>query len=235
MDTLYIVMPAYNEEANIEAVVDQWYPILEGKGDGSRLVIADAGSSDRTHEILEYLKNTHPKLQILENTDRYHGPKLMALYQYAIDNNADYIFQTDSDGQTDPGEFEKFWQQRKEYNGIFGYRPVRGDGKMRMFVEKVVCLLLKLYFKVDVPDANAPFRLMKAETLKKYMGRLPQDFNIPNIIFTTFFVHYKERTKFEQISFKPRRAGNNSINIGKIAKIGIKALGDFSRLKREMK
>lgn len=29
MDTLYIVMPAYNEEANIEAVVRQWYPIIE--------------------------------------------------------------------------------------------------------------------------------------------------------------------------------------------------------------
>lgn len=235
MDTLYIVMPAYNEEANIEAVVDQWYPILEGKDDASRLVIADAGSSDRTHEILEDLKKTHPKLQILENTDRYHGPKLMALYQYAIDNNADYIFQTDSDGQTDPGEFEKFWEQREEYNGIFGYRPVRGDGAVRKLVEKVVCLLLKLYFKVDVPDANAPFRLMKAETLKRYIGRLPQDFNIPNIMFTTFFVRYNEKVKFEKISFKPRRAGNNNIKIGKIIKIGIKALGDFSRLRREMK
>jgi hypothetical protein len=53
-------------------------------------------------------------------------------------------------------------------------------------------------------------------------------------MFTTFFVHYDERTKFEQISFKPRRAGNNSINIGKIFKIGMKALGDFKRLKREM-
>lgn len=234
MDTLYIVMPAYNEEANIEAVVDQWYPILEGKGDGSRLVIADAGSSDRTHEILEDLKNTYPKLQILENTDRYHGPKLMALYQYAIDNNADYIFQTDSDGQTDPGEFEKFWEQREEYDGIFGYRPVRGDGKMRMFVEKVVCLLLKLYFKVDVPDANAPFRLMKAETLKKYIGRLPKDFNIPNIMLTTYFVHYNERTKFEVISFKPRQAGVNSINLPRIIKIGWKALGDFRRFSREV-
>lgn len=228
-------MPAYNEEANIEAVVDQWYPILEGKSEASRLVIADAGSSDRTHEILEDLKNTHQKLQILENTDRYHGPKLMALYQHTIDNNADYIFQTDSDGQTDPGEFEKFWEQREEYDGIFGYRPVRGDGKMRMFVEKVVCLLLKLYFKVDVPDANAPFRLMKADTLNRYMGRLPKDFNIPNIMFTTFFVRYNEKVKFEKISFKPRRAGNNNINIGKIFKIGIKALGDFSRFKKAMK
>ena len=48
MDSLYIVMPAYNEEENIEGVIKQWYPILEGKSDDSRIVIADSGSKDRT-------------------------------------------------------------------------------------------------------------------------------------------------------------------------------------------
>ena len=71
MDSLYIVMPAYNEEANIKAVVEQWYPILNGKGEASRLVIADSGSNDKTHEILESLKDEYPKLEILNDTDRY--------------------------------------------------------------------------------------------------------------------------------------------------------------------
>ena len=56
METLYIVMPAYNEEENIKTVVEQWYPILEGKSDASRLVIADSGSKDKTHDILMKLK-----------------------------------------------------------------------------------------------------------------------------------------------------------------------------------
>ena len=56
MDDLYIVMPAYNEEANIESVISAWYPVLEGKGEGSRLVVADSGSVDKTHEILLSLK-----------------------------------------------------------------------------------------------------------------------------------------------------------------------------------
>ena len=55
-DSLYIVMPAYNEEGNIKSVVDAWYPILDGKAEASRLVIADSGSTDSTHEILENLK-----------------------------------------------------------------------------------------------------------------------------------------------------------------------------------
>ena len=70
MDSLYIVMPAYNEEANIESVVRQWYPILEGKGEDSRLVIADSGSKDRTHEVLTNLQKEFPQLEILPDTNR---------------------------------------------------------------------------------------------------------------------------------------------------------------------
>ena len=235
MDTLYIVMPAYNEEANILSVIDSWYGILEDKNSDSRLVVADSGSKDATHNILVKYKSTHPQLEILENTDRQHGPKVIALYDYAIKNGADYIFQTDSDGQTNPKEFNAFWEERKDFDGIFGNRTVRGDGKSRAFVEKVVCFLLKIYFKVKVPDANAPFRLMRTNVVKKYLYRLDPDYNLPNIMMTTYFSYYKESMVFREISFKPRRAGKNSINIPKIIKIGWKALGDFRKLKKGMK
>lgn len=235
MNVLYIVMPAYNEEENIEAVIKQWYPKLQGTSDLSRMVIADKGSTDRTHEILECLKDYYPKLEILYTDNQYHGPKIIALYDYAIRNGADYIFQTDSDGQTNPNEFDSFWKKRMEYAGIFGNRTIRGDGKDRAFVEKVVCLLLKMYFGVDVPDANAPFRLMKAETVKKYLPLMKKDYNLPNIMITTFFRYYNETMLFEDISFKPRAAGKNSINIPRIIKIGWKALGDFRKFKGVMK
>ena len=114
MDSLYIVMPAYNEEENIREVVKGWYPLLEGKSKSSRLVIADSGSTDSTHQILLELRKAYPKLELLEDTDRQHGPKLIALYNYAIQKGADYVFQTDSDGQTEPGEFAAFWKRRKK-------------------------------------------------------------------------------------------------------------------------
>ena len=234
-NSVYIVMPAYNEEKNIKAVVDAWYPMLEGKKAESRLVVADSGSTDSTHEILLHLKETHPQLEILENTGKQHGPKLIALYNYAVKCGADYIFQTDSDGQTDSAEFEAFWQLREKYDAILGYRCVRGDGKSRDFVEKVVCFLLRLYFGIKVPDANAPFRLMKSEVVARYMDRFEDDYNLPNIMLTTFFAFYKEKLTFRTISFKPRQAGTNSINIKKIIKIGWKALGDFHIFKKNMK
>ena len=235
MDNLYIVMPAYNEQDNITDVVESWYPLLSFGGKNSKLVIADSGSSDKTNEILLGMKEQFPQLEILSNTNRYHGPKVIALYKHAIDNGADFIFQTDSDGQTNPSEFEAFWNDRNNFDGIFGHRKVRGDGKDRAFVEHVVCFLLRLYFGVKVPDANAPFRLMRASTVAKYLSRLPVDYNLPNIMLTTFFAHYKERITFRVITFKPRQAGVNSVNIPRIIKIGIKAVGDFMTFKKSMK
>lgn len=235
MDSLYVVMPAYNEEENIKDVVKQWYPVLQGKSEQSRLVIADSGSVDATHDILVELQKEYPQLVILPDTLKQHGPKLIAMYKYAIKQGADYVFQTDSDGQTNPAEFEDFWNMRKQYDAILGHRQVRGDGKSRAFVEHVVCFLLKLYFRVKVPDANAPFRLMKAELLAKYMERFWDEYNLPNIMLTTFFAHYKEKITFKTVSFKPRQGGVNSINIPKIVKIGWKALGDFRTFKKEMK
>lgn len=233
-DILYIVMPAYNEEDNIEKVIREWYMALEGKNKKSRIVVADSGSQDNTHNILLQLKKELNQLEILSNTGKQHGPKVISLYQYAISMKADYVFQTDSDGQTSVSEFDGFWKERTEYEGMFGYRKVRGDGKSRAFVEKIVCLLVKLYFGVNVPDANAPFRLMKTDTLSKYIDKLPSDYNIPNIMITTYFAYYHERIIFHTVSFKPRQGGKNSINIVKIIKIGCKALKDFKMLKKEL-
>lgn len=234
MSSLYIVMPAYNEESNIESVVSQWYPVLNGKSSDSRLVIADSGSTDSTHEILVNLLKKYPQLEILSDTEKQHGPKVLALYRYAARRNADFIFQTDSDGQTDPSEFPEFWNERINYDAVLGCRTNRGDGRTRAFVEKTVCFLLRLYFGIKVPDANAPFRLMKTDIVKKYINKLPKDYNLPNIMMTAYFSYYKEKMKFIDITFKPRQGGVNSIHIPKIIKIGWKALSDFKSLKKDM-
>ena len=236
MDKLYIVVPAYNESVNIRQLVDDWYPIIEKyHGDQeSRLVVIDDGSKDNTYHLLSELAKERPLLQPITKPNGGHGETVLYGYRYAIENNADYVFQTDSDGQTDPNEFHQFWENRKNYDAIIGKRLVRGDGAQRKFVENVVCTLLYLIFGVKIQDANAPFRLMKKSLLEKYISRLPKDFNIPNIMFTTYFVYFHEKVKFIEITFKPRQGGVNSINVKKIIKIGWKAVGDFWKLRKDI-
>ncbi len=236
MDKLFIVIPAYNEKDNIENTVNDWYPIVEKyNGDGeSRLVVINDGSKDNTYEILCNLAKTRPLLLPQTKENGGHGSTVLYGYRFAIEHNADYVFQTDADGQTNPAEFEAFWSQRKEYDALIGKRTDRGDGKSRKFVENVVCILLRLIFGVKVSDANAPFRLMRTNVLSEFLPRLPKDFNIPNIMLTTYFVYYRKRVKFIEISFKPRQGGVNSLNIKKIIKIGWNAIGDFYRLRKDM-
>lgn len=234
-DSLYIVMPAYNEEETIENVIKDWYPVLELADDNSRLVIADNNSKDKTYSILKELQKKYSKLDVIKSTIKGHGPTVIKLYKYGIEKKADYIFQTDSDGQTNSQEFKNFWEQRKTYDIILGNRVVRGDGKSRKFIEKTLCFILKIIFGVKLKDANAPYRLMNTNIVKKYVYNFNDDYNLPNVMLSTYFKYYNENMKYETITFKPRQGGVNSINVRKIIKIGWKALSDFRKFKKEMK
>ena len=233
-DVLYIVVPAYNEEENIGRLIDDWYPVVERhSADGrSRLVIVNDGSKDRTGEIIDEYAEKLPLLEQRRKPNGGHGSALMEGYRYAVKCGADWIFQTDSDGQTLPSEFEAFWNLRGYYDAVIGNRAGREDGKARVFVEKTLLALLRLFFGVRMPDANAPFRLMRRELLAKYLFLLPEDYNLPNVMLTTFFKRFGEKICFRKITFRPRQGGVNSINMKKIIKIGWKALGDFLALRK---
>lgn len=203
-------------------------------GGTSRLVIINDGSRDNTYDIVCSYAKERPLLQPLSKQNGGHGSTVLYGYRYAIQNEADYIFQTDSDGQTDPSEFDAFWKMREEYDAVIGSRSTRHDGISRKLVEKVLLVLLKVVFGVSLPDSNAPFRLMKREVLERYIKKMPADFNLPNVMLTTYFAYFKEKVKFVEISFKPRQGGTNSINMKKIIKIGWKAIYDFRDLKRHI-
>ena len=196
MSSLFIVIPAYNESENIEQTIRDWYPIVESnnKEGKSRLVIINDGSKDNTLQLVKAQMKDHPLLIALDKPNGGHGSTVLYGYRYAIKNHADY--QTDSDGQTNPAEFEQFWKKRNSFDAIIGNREVRGDGKSRKFVENTVCFLLRMIFHVKVPDANAPFRLMRTDLVNKYICRLPKNYNLPNIMLTTYFVYYKEKVTF---------------------------------------
>ena len=74
MDTLYIVIPAYNEAENIAACVADWYPIVERYGgEGSRLVVIDDGSKDDTNALLCDMAKDRPLLLPLTKKNGGHG------------------------------------------------------------------------------------------------------------------------------------------------------------------
>ncbi len=237
MDILYIVIPAYNEEENIRQVIDAWYPIVEKyNGNGqSRLVIINDGSKDRTYEIMTEYAEDRPLFCPLTKENQGHGATVLYGYAYALEQGADYVFQTDSDGQTIPEEFHEFWNLREQYAMVIGHRQKRQDGFSRVFVTKTLKLVIRLCFHVSVADANTPFRLMKADILKEQLSLIPCGFNLSNVILSVIYARKQLPVKYIPITFKPRQGGVNSINLRKIFKIGRHALKDFSAINKSLR
>lgn len=237
-DTLYIVMPAYNEEANIEDVIKQWHPVCERinkDGNEAKLVIANDGSKDQTFAIMQGLCEQYPYLTPIDKPNSGHGATVLYLYRYAINTGANFVFQTDSDGQTLPEEFWQMWEHRHEYDFQIGTRGGREDGANRVFVTKTLRLVVWLMFGVWVKDANTPFRLMNAARLQSIMKLIPEDFFLANVAVSAIAVKKKEKIAWYPITFRPRQGGVNSINMKRIFKIGVKALSDFRIINKNLK
>jgi len=232
MDSLYIIMPAYNEEATIRSVVKQWHPIAQKISGESRLVIIDDGSRDSTFSILTEMANDHPYLVPLTKKNSGHGATCLFGYRYAMENHSDFIFQTDSDGQTDPDEFWKFWENRNEYSMIVGTRNKRKDGFSRIVVTKVLKLFIMIMMCLYIEDANTPFRLIKTKILARYFHLIPEKFSLSNVLISVIFIRKKERCIWYPITFKERQGGVNSIDLKKIIKIGIDSIIKFYKAKK---
>ena len=238
MDKIYFVMPAYNEAENIENTIKLWYPVVEkiseGGANSAMLVIANDGSKDNTFAIMQDLKDKYPLFEPLDKPNSGHGATVLYLYRYAIENGVDYIFQTDSDGQTDPDEFWQMWENRERYDFQIGHRCGRQDGLSRILVTKTLRIIVWLMFHEWVIDANTPFRLMNIKKLKPIMDVIPKDYFLCNVAISAIAVKWKYRIGWYKITFKPRQGGVNSINMKRIVKIGWKALGDFRTINNRL-
>ena len=100
---------------------------------------------------------------------------------------------------------------------------------------KTLRLVVKMTFGVWVKDANTPFRLMNAERLQAVMEYIPDDFFLANVAVSAIAVKKNEKMAWYPITFRPRQGGVNSINMKRIFNIGVKALGDFRNINRNLR
>ena len=117
MDKLYIVIPAYNEEENIDKVICDWYPIIEqhnGRGE-SRLVIIDDGSKDSTYAKLQIAAQTREYLVPLTKANGGHGA------QYSM-----VIIMRWSTGQTTSFKLTPMGRLCRRNLNLFGRRAMIG-------------------------------------------------------------------------------------------------------------
>ena len=99
---------------------------------------------------------------------------------------------------------------------------------------RVLRLVLFLTFKTWVKDANTPYRLMNGKQLKKVLKRIPDGFFLSNVLMTVIYEKHHLHVEYIPITFRPRQAGKNSINMKRIITIGKQAFHDFMRLRHRI-
>ncbi len=226
-------MPVYNEEANIGAVLAEWLQALQALPTSFRVLVVNDGSTDRTGDMVRALQlRNGVQVQLIDKANSGHGRSCRAGYEAALQQNAQWILQIDSDGQCDPQYFPQFWQARAEADCIFGDRVTRDDGWMRVFVSFCCRVLLWCFSGSYVHDPNVPYRLMRADVLRRSLERVPPSLDLQNVLLA--LVLKRDRTirwRVVPIHFRARAAGHSTINLRRLVTMGLEMLTDVRRIR----
>lgn len=121
---LSVVVPLFNEEANVRPLVGAVRTALEGED--WELLLVDDGSSDRTGDVAEELSRRHRRVRLVRLARNYGQTAAM---QAGFDHaRGDVIVSMDGDLQNDPSDIPRLLERIDEgYDLVTGYRVDRKD------------------------------------------------------------------------------------------------------------
>ncbi len=210
MNTLYLVVPCYNEE---ECLIDSSIVLKEKMNQliidnliskDSKILFVNDGSKDKTWDVIEKLHNEDKIFQGLSlSRNRGHQNACLAGLDYAKDY-ADMLITIDADLQDDPNTIKDMVMKYLDGNEVvYGVRSKRKkDSFFKRFTAQSYYKLLKK-MGVEIIYNHADYRLMSkrvvTELLKFNEVNLFLRGMIPQIGFKSDVVTYErlERTKGE--------------------------------------
>ena len=157
------VLPAYNEEANIELTVHHVANVLRELVDDFEIVVTDDGSRDRTGEILDTLAGDEAvHLRVITHRENQgYGAALASGFDAA---SKELIFFTDGDRQFDVAELAGFLpEMNAQTDVVIGYRAKRADPFIRLANAWGWKFLIHTLFGYTARDVDCAFKLFRRE------------------------------------------------------------------------
>lgn len=165
MGRCVLIIPAYNEEPRLEAVLRA----AAQAGLGCEIAVIDDGSHDATAEIARRLGATvlrHP-------FNLGYGAALQTGYKYALERGADLLVQMDADGQHDPAQLAGLVRpvQQGELDLVVGSRFLEPSGyqmeRLRSLGRALFSFIARLA-GLRVSDPTSGFQAMNRRVLEVY-------------------------------------------------------------------
>lgn len=164
---MLIIIPAYNEEENIENVVGfirKRYPQYD-------YVVVNDGSKDGTADICR--SNGFELLDLPVNLGL--AGAFQTGLKYAYEKGYDYAIQFDADGQHRPEFIEPMLKQMQEgYDIVIGSRFVtnRKGKSLRMLGSKLITVAIKLTTGIRISDPTSGMRMFSKAMIKEFAKNL---------------------------------------------------------------
>ena len=219
---LMVVMPVYNEEECIEAVVRSWREKIATLTPNFVILVLNDGSKDGTAAALQSFEGD-AQVRVINKTNSGHGPTILQGYRIAA-AEAEWVFQCDSDDELPPDYFPRLWEKRAKYDALFGIRAHREQDSARRLLSAGSRLVVKTLFGRGVRDVNTPYRLLRSSILKPLAEAIPDDTFAPNIIISGVFSRRKLRIYNTPVPHENRKTGTASLTSSKVWKVAFKSL-----------
>jgi glycosyltransferase involved in cell wall biosynthesis len=160
--------PAHNEEANIEALVDEALVALPSLAETFEIIAVDDGSKDRTGEIADRLGAEHPDIVrvVHHNPNRGYGGALRSGFETA---RYELLAFTDGDRQfrvADIGRLTARLAEADRPDVVVGYRIKRADPFLRVAYARTYKLANRVFFGLQVTDVDCACKLFRREALE---------------------------------------------------------------------
>ncbi len=230
MDTLYLVVPCYNEEEVLPETVKRLTEKLthlielEKISPDSRALFVNDGSKDETWEIIDYFCDTNPLCVGLSLTrNRGHQNALLAGLMTAMEY-ADMTISLDADLQDDVNAIDEF--VAKYYEGsdiVYGVRSTREtDTEFKRGTAHAFYKIMT-FLGVETVYDHADYRLMSKRALKALSQYSEVNLFLRGIVpligFKTATVEYERSERF---------AGESKYPLKKMINFAVDGITSFS-------
>ncbi|HDJ23662.1 MAG TPA: glycosyltransferase [Candidatus Aminicenantes bacterium] len=161
-----IVVPFFNEEANIKELYQRLKRVLDRLQLAYELIFVDDGSTDRTPTILHQLYENDERVKIIRLRKNFgQTAALQAGFDYA---RGEIIISMDGDLQHDPEDIPRFLAKMEEgYDVVSGWRKKRVDNLwLRRIPSLVANRIMKWLSGVEIHDFGTTFKAYKKEVIK---------------------------------------------------------------------
>jgi len=165
MDSLSVFFPAFNEEENIAETVKKAIAVLKKlQIKNWEVIVVNDGSSDQTAKVANELAHKEPRIRVITQSNGGYGHALKTGFSSA---KYPWVVYTDSDGQFDFAEVEKFIDKTKEADLILGFRIKRNDPPLRLVFAKGWKFMIFLFFGMSVKDVDCGFKMARKKLIEQ--------------------------------------------------------------------